>query len=303
MADIDLRELPENDVVLHFGGRPNEVDAFTFSNSLVAFAEALQEINKQTSPGTAVEISIEGVAPGSFRAKINTKLKPLSGLWAGVGKPVLVGVLAAFIYDKTLGPSTPVITVNDAEVVIQRGSDRIIIPRYIYDARQRVSDPHQVERHIARAFAAMEDDPSVTDFGLTGRIDDPGLIIPVQREKFALLSMPEQAPTEDGRRYRDERTRVTIIKAIFQRGSRKWEFVWQGLRISAAIQDPSFFDKLAAREFWFAQGDELEVMLRIHQKYDDVNAVYINEWYEIIRVFQVTHREHQSVLPIKPPSP
>jgi hypothetical protein len=47
MPDIDLRNLPSDEFVLHFGGRPNEVDAFTFSNSLIAIAEALQEINRQ----------------------------------------------------------------------------------------------------------------------------------------------------------------------------------------------------------------------------------------------------------------
>lgn len=297
MADIDIRKLPQTEIVLHFGGRPNEVNAFTFSNSLVAFAEALQEINRQTAPGTSVEISIEGVGPGSFRAKIATKLKPLSGLWKEVGKPVLVGVLATIIYHRVIGAANPVIKVDDTEVVIQQGDDRIIVPRYIYDAHQRLPQPREVERHIARAFSAIEDDPSVTDFGLTASLEDSTPVVPVSREKFAILSAPVQPIPEEGRRYRDERTKVTILKAIFQRGNRKWEFVWQGgVRISAAIQDAAFFDKLASGEFWFAQGDELDVVLRIHQKYDDVNGVHINEGYEVIRVFDITHRARQGRL-------
>ena len=47
MADIDLRALSASEVVLHFGRRPNEVDAFTFSNSLIALSDALREINSQ----------------------------------------------------------------------------------------------------------------------------------------------------------------------------------------------------------------------------------------------------------------
>jgi hypothetical protein len=176
----------------------------------------------------------------------------------------------------------------------------------VYDARQKLPRPQQIERHIARAFAAMEDDPSVTDFGLMARIDDPAPPFSIPRENFARLSVPEQETAADGRRYRDERTLVTIVKAVFERGNRKWEFVWQGgVRISAVIHDPSFFDKLASREFWFAQGDTLDVMLRVHQKLDDVNGVFINEQYEVIKVFQVEHREHQGSLsgaagPIRP---
>ena len=301
MAEIDLRTLPENEIVLHFGGRPNEVDAFTFSNSLVAFAEALQEINRQLSPGTSIEISIEGVGPGSFRAKIAARLKPFVGLWREIGKPVLIGVLTAWIYEKTLGPGDPIIIVNESEVVIQKGHDRIIVPRYIYDARQKISRPQQVEQHIARAFTVLENDPSITDFGLTARIDDSAPAIPIQRDQFALLGVSMPTPSEDGRRHRDERTRITILKAIFQRSHRKWEFVWQGgIRISAPISDEEFYNRLASREFWFAQGDELDVILRVHQRYDDVNKIYINESYEVTQVFQVNHRDRQTVLPILP---
>ena len=297
MAEIDLSKLPDSEIVLHFGGRSNEIDAFTFSNSLVAFAEALQEINRQISPELAVEVAIEGVGPGCFRAKINTKIKSLGGLWRGVGKPLLIGILASYIYERTLGTST-VIKVDSSMVVIEQGSNRIIIPRDVYDARQKLPRPQQIERHVARAFAAMEDDPSVTDFALMARIDDPTPPFAIPREDFPRLSTPELSAGEDGRRYRDERTLVTIVKAVFERGNRKWEFVWQsGVRISAPIQDPTFFDKLASREFWFAQGDTLDVMLRVHQKFDDINGVYINEWYEIIKVFRVDHREHQGRLP------
>lgn len=70
-----------------------------------------------------------------FRAKINTKLKALSGLWSGIGQPVLIGILASFIYEKSLGPSSVVIQVDDPMVTIQSDGGRIIILRSTYDAR------------------------------------------------------------------------------------------------------------------------------------------------------------------------
>lgn len=277
MAEVDLRRLPEDEVVLQFGGRPNEVDAFTFSNSLVAFAEAIQEINRQISPETAVQVSIEGIGLGSFRAKINARRKPLSALWREVGKPVLIGVLTYLICHRILAPAPFDIKVNESTVVITHGDDRIIIPRTVYDATQKLAEPRQVEHHIARAFNVMENDPSVTDFGLAAGIHDLEPIVPVHRERFSIFAVPQEPETGDKRRSYEERTHLTIIKAIFQRGHRKWEFVWKGgVRISASIQDQTFFDKLARREFWFAQGDELDVQLRVRQLYDDANSVYIN---------------------------
>jgi hypothetical protein len=72
MAEIDLSNFIGDEFVFHFGGRPNEVDAYTFANSLLAFSEAIREINQQANPGTKLEIVIEGLGHGSFRAKLKT---------------------------------------------------------------------------------------------------------------------------------------------------------------------------------------------------------------------------------------
>ena len=61
MADIDLSEFSGDEFVFHFGGRPSEVDAYTFANTLIAFSEAIREINRQLNPDSKLEITIEGV--------------------------------------------------------------------------------------------------------------------------------------------------------------------------------------------------------------------------------------------------
>jgi len=137
MAEIDLRRLSEDEFVIHFGGRPNEVNAFTFSNSLIALSEALQEINKQTNPELGIEVAIEGVGPGSFRAKLKTRLKSLGGLFKRTSEGVIVGVLATLICQR-LFPDSPIsISVDESQVVLQRGHDRIIIPKGIWEALKK----------------------------------------------------------------------------------------------------------------------------------------------------------------------
>jgi hypothetical protein len=56
---IDLRDLSGDDFVLHFGGRPNNVDAFTFGNALLSIGEAIREINQQINPDYSLEIAID----------------------------------------------------------------------------------------------------------------------------------------------------------------------------------------------------------------------------------------------------
>ena len=81
MTEIDLRSSPENEIVLHFGGPPNEIDAFTFSNALLSISEAIREINRQLNPDEGVEITIDGLGGGSFRTKVKTRRGLIRGLW------------------------------------------------------------------------------------------------------------------------------------------------------------------------------------------------------------------------------
>lgn len=292
MADIDLRLLDNDEFVLHFGGRPNEVDAFTFSNALISIGEALREINRQISPELNIEVAIEGVGPGSFRTKLKTTIKSLSGLFKGDGRSLIIGILAAVIYDKAVQPLmgppvAPTIIVSDDSVIVSYGVDRIIVPRSVYDAKQTLLQPQQINRHVSKAFSVLEDDPSVTDFGLMRRIDDHSPIATIQRSEFAHLAEELETidPPDDRRRHQDERTKLIVIKAILERSNRQWQFVWNGIRISAPIKDEGFFARLQKREFSFAQGDILDATLRIHQLRDPANGVFINERYEIIEVF------------------
>ncbi|HME22963.1 MAG TPA: hypothetical protein VKI44_16770 [Acetobacteraceae bacterium] len=282
--------------MLHFGGRPNEVDAFTFSNSLIALSEALQEINRQTNPDFAIEIAIEGVGPGSFRATIKATLKSLGGLFKRSGEGIVVGVLAILIGQR-LFPDSAKITVDESMVVIENGHDKIIILRAVWNAKEKLPDPRQVERHIGRAFATLDDDPSITEFGLLGHITDEAPVAIIPRATFPLLAAPETIEPTGNRRYRDERTKLTVLRAILERSTRRWQFVWQGIRIAAPIRNQTFFEKLASREYWFAQGDLLDFMLRIHQVRDDISNVFINESYEVLEVYGVQHIDRQPRLP------
>ncbi|MBC7739686.1 MAG: hypothetical protein H7245_21315, partial [Candidatus Saccharibacteria bacterium] len=265
MADIDLRKLPPDEFVLHFGGRPNEVDAFTFSNSLIAIGEALQEINKQLYPGRSVSVTIEGVGPGSFRAKIVTAGRSVEGLFKRRAPDLLVNILASIIFVKFLqgyiDPApTMQITVNIDSVVVQRGSDRVIIPRNVWDAKERLPKPADVQKHISRTFDVVREDPSVTEFGILSNIHDETPIAIIPRVHFDDLARIEpEAESDETNRSTDQRARLVVLRAIFERSARRWQFVWNGIRISASIIDPTFFDKLASREYVFGQGDILDV--------------------------------------------
>jgi hypothetical protein len=290
MADINLAAFAEDEFVFHFGGRASEIDAYTFANSLVAFAEAIREINKQINPGTNLEISIDGIGEGSFRVKLKTSARFLSELLRsadakGIAKALVIGIFANLIYEKCIADHEKIV-INDDSVIIQKGSDRIIVPRTVYERTKTLPDPAIVDKHISKGFQVLNEDQSVSDFGITRRLDDPTITAPIPREDFSILAQPSTAIVEadEDQRIIEQKEKLIVLRAILERSTRKWQFVWNGIRISAAIVDHHFFDGLARHEYVFGQGDILYVMLRIYQHRDENTGIFMNNAYEVVEV-------------------
>ncbi len=49
--------------------------------------------------------------------------------------------------------------------------------------------------------------------------------------------------------------KLSLLKVILERGSRKWEFVWNGIKISAPILDENFWNDMRERKIHITQGD------------------------------------------------
>ena len=66
--------------------------------------------------------------------------------------------------------------------------DRIILPRSVYEKKKSLPDPSEVNKHIAKGFEILEEDPSVSEFGITKRLDDPTPIAAIPRHDFRILT-------------------------------------------------------------------------------------------------------------------
>lgn len=286
MATIDLTHFGDDGFVLHFGGKSHEVDALTFGNALISLSEAVRAINQEINPGFGLEIAIDAVGPGSFRARLKTAKKSLKNLFSGeIPKDILIALLGAFLWEKVINPQEPpIVIVNDESVIIQHGNDRIIVPREAYEVRERVNSNPTLNRQVARAMETMENDPSIESFGIARDLKDPEPIIELPREVFPIIRENTLPRPEDGKRFIDKDAVISIHKAVFERSLRKWEFIWDGFRISAPILDQSFFDQLEARSIAIKQGDAFTATLRIHQTLDKMTGNWMNEKYEVLIV-------------------
>ena len=117
------------------GGQMHQVDALTFGDAFVSLAEAIRAINHDLNPGYGLEIQIEAVGPGSFRARLKTTKKSLRNLFSAASvRDVVVALFATFLWGKVISPDQPPKIIVDGEVVvIEHGEDRIIVLKEVFD--------------------------------------------------------------------------------------------------------------------------------------------------------------------------
>jgi len=127
-------------------------------------------------------------------------------------------------YDATLKHADPTlqVAIGTNEVIITRGSDRIVVPRAVYQAAENAKKNPAVQEGLRRTFETLEADKNVTEFGLTGRISDPRPLFRIPRAEFPTIASPvavlEEPPSE---RMRSERARLIILKAWLNHARRK----------------------------------------------------------------------------------
>jgi hypothetical protein len=81
-----------------------------------------------------------------------------------------------------------------------------------------------------------------------------------------------------------ESQEIVPVKVFLEKTHRKWEFIWDGRKISANITCDKFYNDLINSRISYNQKNKMIVTLKIKQKLDKINNVYINDSYEIIFV-------------------
>jgi len=289
---IDCREFEEQ-FVIHFGGEFHRVNAYTFASSLIALSDAIRNTNYIVNPGYEVDIVVEALGPGSFRTKICTIQKGVSNLFtAQDARAIVLGLITAIIYEHTFAPEEETtININGDVYIIEQENQKIILPLDAKSYYEEVRKSEVIKNNIGRAFNTLEKDESITEFGITHNLEDKSPTLLIERSQFPLLSN-DLIINED---YREiiERTHVQIVRAILERSKRRWEFVWQGIKIPAPVTDNDFYNDFFAHRITIAPGDSLEVDLKITQRRDPDTGIYTNTSYEIIKVVDHIPRMEQ----------
>lgn len=297
MAEIRIADLSSG-FALYFQTPEERINAYALASTLVALADAAKAAGRRLDATVDIEIVVEALGAGSFRVKVSAVARA-SGLFVKnqLITGIVLSVVGSYVYDHTLAKKDHMqVSINTNEVLITNGTDRIVVPRQIYDATETVSRDPAFVRAIDKMLKSSLLDSTVTGFGLTpdSKGPPPGIILP--RE---LLAIPEEnlEIEEAKNRIVEEDCDLYIVKAIMEGSDRKWGFRWRGVSISAPIKDPNFYSDFASHNFTIAPGDEFQAKLAIYQTKDEFSGVYKNVKYEVLNVYRHVSKPRRAPLP------
>jgi hypothetical protein len=85
-----------------------------------------------------------------------------------------------------------------------------------------------------------------------------------------------------------------VVTAVLEKSTtRKWQFLWNGVKIRADIHDTDFFEKLALHEYEFGQGDSLVIDLVAEQELNEFLHAYETKSYHVMKVHSHTRGPKQ----------
>lgn len=213
-------------------------------------------------------------------------------------RAIVLGVVASFIYERAFSVDQGIkVEISSKEVIVESGKNKIIVSRDVYDATRLAEQNPQFGGAIDRTFQAVSSDEHVNGIGIVPKMDSPPPEFLISRNILHEIDIDVDLTHEPETRIIQEHCELQIIKAILERSSRKWEFMWRGVRISAPVLDDKFYSDFFAHQITIAPGDELEVQLAIKQDRDANMGVYTNVEYTVLEVFKHIPRLKQSRFP------
>ena len=262
----------------------------TYAKALTAINTLIKEVGYQTNPtGNELAVSVESEKPGSFdvvlavaeinpsdtAALITAGLSVLGSIVTLVVELIkLKEALSKCDESKTIIQNDTV-TLNDSNnnIVFQTNSKTY----NIYLGNQTVNDA------LAAQFQAIKNDEEINAVTYKNENDS----FTIKRESFDCLAKKHNAKVEDSK-VTTMSTILVVSKLVLDDSRKKWQFVHQGTRISATIDDEDFWRKILRGEELFANGDRLVCDLMIVRDYDEMLGAYIDKEYIVKNV-----REHQ----------
>jgi hypothetical protein len=288
---------------IKFDGQLHQIDANTLINSLINLSTIIQEVNTELHTNQKIEIKIKALDQGSFDIHCHlvqgiSAFLPTVPLIAQVSsieniKTIIDAFVSLLNLKKLLKGEKPNQVNEDGDNLSIENSrgDTIVVFRPVYNMYEK--NP-AINNALSKSFESLQSEPSVTDLKIL--TTEETVLFSASRNEFGEMASKNEALTANTQSIIKNGVTLNIFKLIFENRKNKWDFLYEGNKISAQISDDSFFDRIDNGES-FSKGDSLIVNLQIDQTFDQAVNGFINSSYQVNRVIEHIPRPQQQ--PIK----
>lgn len=289
--------MDEQKILIKFEGATHQVDLNTLTSSLLVFSNALKELKKEYIPDGEINIRIEALAAGSFEihtvlqaVKDNSLFSALSNI--GGAAECISGAYKGVIALKRKLQGRLVskeIEKDDKHVEITTSDGNIIVAdKVVYNIFSTNQPLHDL---ISEQFRILDEDPAVEGLTIS---DDSSETVP--RSDFSSLAERIDLANQDRKKEIRENQDIKLIRPVLEHTmTRRWEFIWNGSKISATIADDIFLKNVASGAERFGAGDSLKVDLAVFQVYNRLYDAWLHDTYQIVKVHSHTERQRPPI--------
>lgn len=291
-------DIGQTDFGVKLLGEMEGVDASTLVEVLGNLSVAIHQVNDDLQTNKSLRVKIRHIQPGCYDIFLGLKETCLDPILQGASNPnvvagaTIISVLAGLItirnFLKGVKPNRVESPDNKNKMIFKGDGTNIKVDNRTYNI---YANDQVVDSALGKTFDALDSDHAIE--GLELYDQDRKKLCEIERADFAPLALP--APIQDcDTRIKTEEAILTVFKVVFEKGY-KWQFYYQGIKISASIRDESFF-KMIDSGAKFSKGDRMVVDLEIKQMFDKTIQNYINKEYTVIAIRQHILREEQREL-------
>lgn len=277
---------------VRYGVESHKIDANVLLVSLLHQLKIIQEVNKELGEEYHLKLNIEAFKENSFDVSLEVLgILPTIASTFGIGDVAdyLSKVIRVFgdllNIQKHLNGEEPkaITTENNGMINIENNHGNVIVVHP--EAFKLYKENLTVNESMREAFEVVQEADDIEFFEI--RHKGEGIF---RASKQEISNMTADNPLLGKTRQtnlKDEfDVELIVIKPILDYNkNRKWEFLYNGFKISALIKDEKFFEDLVAGRFRFGFGDRLIADMQIEQRYNEALRVWENTGkYYIVRV-------------------
>ncbi len=287
--------MAERSITVKFDGQAHQVDLGTFTHVLMNYSNVVRVAAQEAGIEESISVCISATEPGSLDVVLSVVSENAPGFLSflndnqGAAEALALAIstsVGLFKFKKWLADKKQVDLIEpsgEGEYKVEAGGDVTYVRNSVVNV---YTNCPQATSAIDHAFLELDNNPAIEGFEM---IDAGESVFRAERNEFAAIAASPNYEAEDIAHVEDEVSLVVVKPCLTPSRSRRWEFMYDGIKISATIADEAFLDGLHA--YRFGVGTRMQVTLDITKEFDHRLGVYINKGYAIKKVHKVLEVE------------